>query len=382
MTRRTLSYLTLTLAAAVALSMTAVTVAPALTSAGGKNGNPNPADFSTEIDNPLFPLSSYVTKHFEGTETDPDTGETIAVSLTSTVVDKTRRINGVEVLILEESAYEEGELVERALDYFAQHKDGTVHYFGEQVDNYVDGKLVDHGGTWQAGRQGAEPGIVMPASPAVGQTFNQENAPGVAEDQATVVALNQSVSTSAGNFHGCIKTEDTSPLDPGVIDTKFYCPGVGLVRDESPDGFIELSSFLTTEGADENATSEQLEMDAAATAAPVGAVRNGEGSASGVLSEVTAGASGAEPEDADDGDQDEETAGAGQIDDGEELLSQTGITVEEAIVAAQAAASGTLGEIDLEYDGNGILVFNVDIGDKDVKVDAQTGAVVSVDSDD
>jgi len=169
MTRRTLSNLTLTLAAAVAISMTAVTVAPALTSAGSRNGNPE--DFSTNIDNPLFPLSSFETKIFEGEETDPDTG-IISTRLESTVLEKTRKVAGIRVLVLEEKAYQDDELIERALDYFAQHENGNVYYFGEKVNNYVDGRLDNHDGSWLAGKEGAVQGIMMPAAPGYIGTMN------------------------------------------------------------------------------------------------------------------------------------------------------------------------------------------------------------------
>ena len=249
MTRTTQPYSLLALAAAVSIAVAAAILAPSITSAGGNGGGGSgkldPNDFSTTIDNPLFPLSNLETKIFEGQETDPDTGEIVSASLISTVLPRSARVAGIDVLVLEESAYEDGELIERALDFFAQHKDGTVYYFGEKVDNYVDGKVADHDGSWLAGKDGAAPGIIMPAHPAVGQFFNQENAPGVAEDQAEIKALNQSVSTPAGNFTGCVKTEDTSPLDPGIVDFKWYCPGIGLVRDEGPDGFVELVSYTT-----------------------------------------------------------------------------------------------------------------------------------------
>jgi len=252
MTRATQPHSLLALAAVIAIAIATLILAPEITSAGGNGGGPgklDPADFSTTIDNPLFPLSNLETKVFEGEETDPDTGQVVTVSLISTVLPRSAHVAGIDVLVLEESAYEDGELIERALDFFAQHRDGTVYYFGEKVDNYEDGKVVDHDGSWLAGKDGAEPGIIMPAHPLVGQKFNQENAPGVAEDQAEVVAVNESVSTLAEDFTGCIRTKDTSPLDQGVVDIKWYCPEIGLVRDEELGGssFIELVSYETDE---------------------------------------------------------------------------------------------------------------------------------------
>jgi len=240
-------YLMSALTTAVILTIAAVILAPGSSTAGGNGTAPaalNPADFSTNLTNPLFPLSTLGPKVFEGQDTDPDTGEVVDARLESAVLGKTRKVAGVEVLVLQEDVFANGQLVERALDYFAQHRDGSVYYFGETVDNYENGKVVNHDGSWLAGKNGAEPGIVMPAHPFVGQTFNQENAPGVAQDQSKVVALNERVRTPAGRFTGCAKLEDTNPLEsPPTSEFKWYCPSVGLVRDVDAEGFIELVSY-------------------------------------------------------------------------------------------------------------------------------------------
>jgi hypothetical protein len=204
----------------------------------------NPADFSATIDNPLFPLSGLGPKVFEGVETDPETGEVVTIRLESTVLPETDTVAGVEVLVLREDDYVDGELVETALDYFAQHRDGSVYYFGERVDNFEDGELADHDGSWLAGDGDNLPGVIMPGDPVLGQLFKQELAPGVAEDEAKVVALDEAVTTPAGSFDGCLKTEDSNPLEePVVIEFKFYCPGVGLVREEFPEGHLDLISY-------------------------------------------------------------------------------------------------------------------------------------------
>jgi len=202
----------------------------------------DPADFQATIDNPLSPLSFLGPKVFEGEEKDPDTSETIKTRLESTVLPDTDVLAGVEVLVLEEKDYEDGELMESTLDYFAQHKDGSVWYFGERVDEYEGGKVVGHKGQWLAGQERNQPGVFMPAEPAVGATFEQEKAPGVAEDRSKVVATGQTVTVPAGTFTGCVKTEDFSPLD-NVTEFKYYCPGVGLVREEPPGGQLDLVSY-------------------------------------------------------------------------------------------------------------------------------------------
>jgi hypothetical protein len=234
----------------LAITLAALTVAMA--SAGGQGSSTalaiNPSDFSTTIDNPFFPLSTLGPKVFEGEEVDPDTLEVITVRVESQVLPTTNTVAGVETLVLEERTYMNGELVEVTLDYFAQHSDGTVYYFGENVDNYILGVIDNHDGTWLAGEGANMPGIIMPAAPFVGQAYAQEIAPGVAEDQGEVVSLNETVGTAAGEFTGCVKIKDTNPLEPGTEEFKFWCPGVGLARSDTVDGFEELVSYSTTDG--------------------------------------------------------------------------------------------------------------------------------------
>ena len=232
-----------------ALIIVAALIAGVLTACGDGGDEPNqqainPDDFSTTIDNPFFPLTGLGPKVFEGEETDPETGEVVPIRLESTVLPETDIVAGVEVVVLREDDFVDGELVETALDYFAQHRDGSVYYFGERVDNFEDGELADHDGSWLAGEGDNLPGVIMPGGPVLGQLFKQEQAPGVAEDEAKVVALAEAVSTPAGSFDGCLKTEDSNPLEePVVIELKFYCPGVGLVREEFPEGHLDLVSY-------------------------------------------------------------------------------------------------------------------------------------------
>ena len=102
--------------------------------------------------------------------------------------------------------------------------------------------IAGYKGQWLTGEGSNQPGVYMPAKLVLGQTFEQEKAPGVAEDQSKVVALDQTVTTPAGSLTGCIKTEDFSPLN-NATEFKFYCPGVGLVREEPPGGHLDLISY-------------------------------------------------------------------------------------------------------------------------------------------
>jgi hypothetical protein len=202
----------------------------------------NPADFSATIDNPLFPLSSNAPKVFEGEEKDPDTDAMFHTRIEHTVLSQTDTVAGIPVTVLQDKEYHDGQLVELTLDYFAQHRDGSVWYFGEKVDEYENGTVTGHSGQWITGEGNNRPGIYMPATPAVGQKFAQEDAPGIAEDQSEVIATGQQVTVPAGTFTGCIKTRDSSPLDDAV-EFKYYCPQVGLTREEPPEGAVDLVSY-------------------------------------------------------------------------------------------------------------------------------------------
>jgi hypothetical protein len=201
----------------------------------------DPTEFSTNVDHPFVPLSSVRRTVHEGRERDSDTGKMIEVRVDSRVMDGTKRVAGVPVTVVAVKEYENRELVESTLDYFAQRRDGSIWYLGERVDDYEQGKIVGHGGQWLAGENNAKPGLFMPAHPKVGQRFKQERAPGVAEDVSKVVGPGLEVTTRAGSFDDCIKTRDFAPLDKHT-EFKFYCDGVGLVREQSRNTRLELVS--------------------------------------------------------------------------------------------------------------------------------------------
>lgn len=198
----------------------------------------NPADFSTEITHPLFPLSATRNTEFVGREKGAD-GGTIEVRVVSRVLDKTDVIAGVTVAVVEVTEHKGSQLHELTEDYYAQHRDGTVWYFGERVTDYKDGRPAGHGGQWLAGENGYGPGVFMPANPTMGQEFAPEQIPGVADERSKVLELGVDVTVPAGKFTGCMKTEDRDLLDD-TTEFKFFCPRVGLVREEGPKGSSEL----------------------------------------------------------------------------------------------------------------------------------------------
>lgn len=198
------------------------------------------ASLSAEIDNPFVPLDKVTLTVFEGEERDGQ--ETIRTRVEQRLLSRTETVAGVDAAVVAVREWENGELVERTFDYYAQDADGNVWYMGEHVNDYEDGKLSGHGGQWLAGENGAQPGLFMPAEPEVGVTFEQERAPGVAEDESTVVETGVDVTVPAGSFTGCIKTEDYAPLD-GATEFKFYCPDVGLVREQGKKALSELVRY-------------------------------------------------------------------------------------------------------------------------------------------
>jgi hypothetical protein len=192
-------------------------------------------ELSPVIDNPHVSFASTKRAVYEGKELDSQTGEMVEIRMEAIVRDQPESIAGVKVTVVEVSDFEDGELVEKTRDYYAQHSSGAVYYMGERVDDYEGQKIVGHGGQWMAGEKGAKAGVYMPAAPKVGDVFEQERAPGVAEDRSKVVATGLTITVPAGTFKDCIETEDFDPIGK-TTQRKIYCPGVGLLREAYAEG--------------------------------------------------------------------------------------------------------------------------------------------------
>ena len=183
--------------------------------------------FSSIGRNPFFILEPGYKLVLAGVE------DGVVKRLVVTVRNQTRVIEGVETRLVEERETEDGELVEVSRNYFAIcNRTNSVIYFGEKVDIYEDGVIVGHEGEWLAGVNGARPGIIMPGTVLLGARYFQEIAPGVALDRAEIVRLNATVQTPAGRFRGCLRTRETTPLEPEEVEFKSYAPGIGLIQDE------------------------------------------------------------------------------------------------------------------------------------------------------
>jgi hypothetical protein len=203
--------------------------------------NLNPADFTTQIDNPYFPLP--VGARWEIRVTDQ---EGLVQHEVITVLDKTKQIaDGVTARVVHDVVREDGGLAEVTDDWYAQDKDGNVWYFGEDTAEYENGKVTSREGSWQAGVDGAQAGIVMLAHPEVPGSYRQEYYAGHAEDMAWVVSLDQSIGVPYRTFKIALLTIEWSPLDPEVIDKKFYAAGVGLVAELSASGPKETAQLVS-----------------------------------------------------------------------------------------------------------------------------------------
>lgn len=154
--------------------------------------------------------------------------------LTITVLDEIKKVDGVETRVVEERETRDGKLIEVSKNYFAISKrTNSVYYFGEEVDIYKNDKITSHEGAWLSGVNGAKFGLMMPGLPLMKAKFFQEIAPAVAMDRAEIVSVTETLKTSAGEFKNCLKVEETTPLEKGVKEYKYYAHGVGLVQDGS-----------------------------------------------------------------------------------------------------------------------------------------------------
>ncbi len=155
-----------------------------------------------------------------------------AVTLTVTVLDETKAVDGVTTRVVEEREEEDGQPLEISRNYLAIDKStNDVYYFGEEVDMYKDGKIVGHEGGWLSGVKGAHFGLAMPGTIKVGDKFYEEVAPDVAMDRAEIAKVDEKLITPAGTYEKCLCIEETSPLEKGVC-RKYYAPGIGMVKDD------------------------------------------------------------------------------------------------------------------------------------------------------
>lgn len=188
-----------------------------------------PEQFSTTITNRYFTLPVGKKMTFEATT---ETGALERIEIE--ILRETKNIEGVETVVYLDKVYNDGQLVEETRDYLAQHENGDVWYFGEDVNNFENGQLKDHDGSFLHGRDGAKAGIWMKAEQRIGDSYRQEYYLGKAEDMRDTVATGLTVTTKLATYTDCVKAYDWTPLDKTSREHKYYCPQVGsLVLNEN-----------------------------------------------------------------------------------------------------------------------------------------------------
>jgi hypothetical protein len=183
----------------------------------------NPADFTVRIDNPFFPLPPGTTFIYRGRKELSKERDVFAVTDRTVVI-------GVTCRVVHDRVFMRGILQENTFDYFAQDRDGNVWYFGEDTEELdKKGNVVSTEGTWRAGVNRAQPGVIMEAHPQVYDHCFQELAAPLAQDKATVLSLHETVSVPLAKFRNGLLTKEFTQLEPGNVEHKFYAPGIGFV---------------------------------------------------------------------------------------------------------------------------------------------------------
>jgi hypothetical protein len=185
----------------------------------------DPADFTTEIDNRYWPMEPGTRWTYR--ELDEE-GKVLRVVVT--VTSETKRIaNGITARVVRDTVTEDGQLIEDTLDWYAQDSGGNVWYLGENTAEFEDGRLTTRAGSFEAGVDGALPGIAMPGEPADGMRYRQEYYEGEAEDNGEILSTDEQAEVPAGHYTDMLLTKDTITIEPKVLEYKLYAPGVGPI---------------------------------------------------------------------------------------------------------------------------------------------------------
>jgi hypothetical protein len=192
---------------------------------GGEPVDLKPEDFTTEIDNPYWPMAPGTRWTYREVDEEGKELEVVVV-----VTTETKKIaNGITARVVRDTVTEDGQLVEDTFDWYAQDKQGNVWYFGEDTAEFENGELTTKSGSFEAGVDGALPGIIMPADPQPGMKFRQEYYKGEAEDNGEVLSTNEMAEVPFGQFKQMLLTKDTITIEPDVLEYKLYAKGVGPV---------------------------------------------------------------------------------------------------------------------------------------------------------
>jgi hypothetical protein len=233
MTARAMRTIAVAATTALALPLVAGASSPA-TRAAKKLPTPKASHFghnSNLVTNSWFPLARGSVYVYDGQK------DGKAARDVMTVTRKVKTITGIRAAVVNDRLFLNGQLAERTTDWYAQDKKGTVWYLGEKTAELnAKGKVTSTEGSFLNGREGAKGGIFMPAHPAVGQSFQQESFKGEAEDRFRILSLATSVTTPAVSSQQAMLTEETTPLEPGIVDHKYYVQGIGTVKEQQVAG--------------------------------------------------------------------------------------------------------------------------------------------------
>ena len=181
----------------------------------------DPADFTARITNRYWPMRPGTTWTYR------ETGGQSTMRVRVTVTDRTREVRGIRARVVHDVVRESGELVENTFDWYAQDSGGSLWYLGERTREFENGQVVSREGSWEYGVDGAQAGILIPADPRPGCRYRQEQSAGEAEDRGSILSTRAAVTVPVGSYQDVLTTADTTPLEPGLLEHKFYAPGVG-----------------------------------------------------------------------------------------------------------------------------------------------------------
>jgi hypothetical protein len=203
------------------------------TSADGENELPvgdeivelDPATFTADIDHPYWPMEPGTRWTYRESDGEGGTLDVVVI-----VTRKTKLVaNGVTARVVRDTVSENGTIVEDTFDWYAEDDEGTLWYLGEDTAEFDNGVISSREGSFEAGRNGAQAGVILPADPQVGMQYRQEYYAGHAEDNGEVLGTDERVEAAYGSFDGALLTEDTNALEPDVVEHKSYAKGVGPV---------------------------------------------------------------------------------------------------------------------------------------------------------
>jgi len=206
---------------------------------GSQPAHLHPTDFTTEIDNPYFPILPGSRRVFRETDAEGAVRRVVV-----TVTNDTKTIIGIETRVVHDIVTEDGQVTEDTYDWYAQDSEGNLWYMGEDTKEYENGKLKTTEGSWQAGVDGAQPGIIIPADPKPGMTFREEYYAGQAEDGAEILSLSAHAKVPYGTFDHVLQTRNYTPLEPDLVEEKFYATGVGPVLEITVTGGSDRTELL------------------------------------------------------------------------------------------------------------------------------------------